>query len=247
MTTAVDKNIAQALLDKDPLQIQQMTDELVPVVDVEDKVLAARTKADTHLMKNIRQGLLHRALSVLIYNSKGEFLWTRRASSKITFPGYYTNACCSHPNASPEEMDNSNDFIGIKKAAKRRMMFELGINGDSVQISDFHHMGRLIYMFESPEDPVWGEHELDHVLVIHKDLEIHPNPNEVDYCQYLSRKELEKILEAANRGEVKVSPWFYKIYKLFAHKYWDRLDDLTSLKESHLIKREKIKYHDIVI
>ena len=49
-----------------------------------------------HLMTNINQGLLHRAFSVFLFNSKNELLLQQRASSKITFPLMWTNTCCSH-------------------------------------------------------------------------------------------------------------------------------------------------------
>ena len=50
-----------------------------------------------HLNENIKEGLLHRAFSVFLFNSKGELLLQQRAQEKITFPLYWTNTCCSHP------------------------------------------------------------------------------------------------------------------------------------------------------
>ena len=43
-----------------------------------------------HLMKNIDQGLLHRAFSVFLFDSKNRLLLQQRASEKITFPGMST-------------------------------------------------------------------------------------------------------------------------------------------------------------
>ena len=40
-----------------------------------------------HLMKNIDQGLLHRAFSVFLFDSQNRLLLQQRASEKITFPG----------------------------------------------------------------------------------------------------------------------------------------------------------------
>lgn len=51
-----------------------------------------------HLMTNIANGLLHRAFSVFLFRpSDGRLLLQRRADEKITFPGMWTNTCCSHP------------------------------------------------------------------------------------------------------------------------------------------------------
>ena len=186
--------IASHLLDnKDPEQVASMRHELLPIVDLEDRVIGARSKADCHLMENIDSGLLHRAFSVLLYNSRNQFLLTQRTAAKITFPGYFTNACCSHPAATDEEMDSTNDFIGIRKAAKRRLVFELGVDPQQLLLSDIHFMTRVVYKAGS-DDPVWGEHEMDYVLVIKKDLEIKPNPCEVMYWKYLNQPELEQLL-----------------------------------------------------
>lgn len=49
-------------------------------------------------MTNINAGLLHRAFSVFLFRpSDGRLLLQRRADEKITFPGMWTNTCCSHP------------------------------------------------------------------------------------------------------------------------------------------------------
>jgi isopentenyl-diphosphate delta-isomerase len=44
------------------------------------------------------RNLLHRAFSVFLFHpSTGKLLLQRRAIEKITFPGMWTNTCCSHP------------------------------------------------------------------------------------------------------------------------------------------------------
>lgn len=49
-------------------------------------------------MTNINAGLLHRAFSVFLFRpSDGRLLLQKRADEKITFPGMWTNTCCSHP------------------------------------------------------------------------------------------------------------------------------------------------------
>ena len=51
-----------------------------------------------HLMESINKGLLHRAFSVFLFRpSDGRLLLQKRADEKITFPGMWTNTCCSHP------------------------------------------------------------------------------------------------------------------------------------------------------
>ena len=112
-----------------------------------------------HLMSNINQGCLHRAFSVFIFTD-GKLLLQQRADEKITFPGYFTNTCCSHPLMTPQEMIIENQKgvhvnIGVKLAAVRKLEHELGIR--NVQWQDLHFLTRIHYM--APSDSIWGEHE----------------------------------------------------------------------------------------
>lgn len=66
-------------------------------------------------MSSINAGLLHRAFSVFLFRPKdGRLLLQKRADEKITFPGMWTNTCCSHPlsiRAELEEKDQAGVFF----------------------------------------------------------------------------------------------------------------------------------------
>lgn len=53
-------------------------------------------------------------------------------------------------------------------------------------------MTRILYT--APSDKKWGEREIDYVLIIQKDIELNPNPNEVKECVYVSRNDLKGFL-----------------------------------------------------
>ena len=59
-----------------------MMDEEVIVVDQDDEQIGSMSKVKSHL----GEGTLHRAFSVLLFNSEGKLLIQKRASTKITFP-----------------------------------------------------------------------------------------------------------------------------------------------------------------
>ena len=117
------------------------------------------TRATGHLMKNINDGLLHRAFSVFLFNSKNELLLQRRASEKITFPDMWTNTCCSHPLGVPGETGSELEtaVLGVKRAAQRKLDHELNIKKAQVPLDKFDFLTRIHYL--APSDGQWGEHE----------------------------------------------------------------------------------------
>ncbi|PNJ08454.1 IDI1 isoform 3, partial [Pongo abelii] len=79
-------------------------------------------------------GLLHRAFSVFLFNTENKLLLQQRSDAKITFPGCFTNTCCSHPLSNPGELEE-NDALGVRRAAQRRLKAELGIPLEEVTSS----------------------------------------------------------------------------------------------------------------
>jgi len=110
-------------------------------------------------MTNIDKGLLHRAFSVFLFNSKNELLIQQRATEKITFPDMWTNTCCSHPLGIPGEggAELAEAVAGVKRAAQRKLDHELGIKAAQVPIEDFKFLTRIHY--KAASDGKWGEHE----------------------------------------------------------------------------------------
>ena len=56
----------------------------------------------------------------------------QRSDAKITYPRMTTNTCCSHPLFIDSETE-SGDGIGVKRAAQRRLNYELGIPLEQVR------------------------------------------------------------------------------------------------------------------
>lgn len=136
-----------------------LMEEMCILVDEKDNVIGAETKKNTHLMTNINAplNLLHRAFSVFLFDSQNRLLLQQRADEKITFPGYWTNTCCSHPLNKKDELEESADHIGVRRAAQRKLFHELGIPESDVPLDKLEFLTRIHYL--APSDGIWGEHE----------------------------------------------------------------------------------------
>ena len=132
----------------------------VILVDEQDEPSGTMEKMEAH-----RQGLLHRAFSIFIFNSKGELLLQRRAINKYHSGGLWSNSCCSHPEPGEETV----------VAARRRLKEEMGFTTHLEKIFEF------IYKAEFSNGLT--EYEFDHVFAGRYEGRIDYNKEEVmDYC-----------------------------------------------------------------
>lgn len=145
--------------------------ESVVLVDENDHVLGEMEKLEAH-----RQGRLHRAFSVFIFNDKKELLIQQRALSKYHSGGLWTNTCCSHP--SPGET--------IIDAAHKRLYEEMGFTCSLI----VH--GRFIYQCDFENG--LKEHELDYILTGNYNDEPAINSSEVMNYKWASIVELKKSI-----------------------------------------------------
>ncbi|KAM0931111.1 hypothetical protein ACQ4PT_000532 [Festuca glaucescens] len=226
----------------DEVQRRLMFDDECILVDEQDNVVGHESKYTCHLMEKIEsENLLHRAFSVFLFNSKHELLLQQRSKTKVTFPLVWTNTCCSHPLYRKSELIQEN-FLGVRNAAQRKLLDELGIPAEDVPVDQFTPLGRMLY--KAPSDGKWGEHELDYLLFIVRDVTVLPNPDEVADIKYVSREQLQELIRQADAGEggVKLSPWFRLVVDNFLMAWWEHLEKGT-LKEAvdmetiHKLKR----------
>ncbi|KJE95091.1 isopentenyl pyrophosphate isomerase [Capsaspora owczarzaki ATCC 30864] len=212
----------------------RLMEEVCILVDEDDRAVGPESKKNCHLMENINKGMLHRAFSVFLFNSKGELLLQQRADEKITFPGHYTNTCCSHPLYIAGELEEAG-AVGVKRAAQRKLEQELGIKPDEVPLDAFNYLTRIHY--KAPSDGKWGEHEVDYILFLQRDVNVNANPNEVKSYRYLSQDELKRLLSDAEANGMPVTPWFKLIVETFLYKWWDQLSTVASLSDPATIHR----------
>ena len=80
-----------------------MKDEIIINVDENDNEIGFIEKLDAHI-----KGVLHRAISVFIFNDNKELLLQKRFSGKYHSPGLWTNTCCTHPNKNEDTKYSAN-------------------------------------------------------------------------------------------------------------------------------------------
>jgi len=215
----------------DPIQRQLLAEECI-LVNKDDGVLGHDSKKNCHLVQANGDILLHRAFSVFLFNTKGELLLQKRSKVKVTFPSMYTNTCCSHPLFRNDEM-TENEALGVKVAAQRRLYEELGIPKEDVPLDAFQYLTRIHY--KATSNSIWGEHEIDYIFVIQRDVTIHPNPNEIDDVRYVT---LEKLHELKNRDDVQLTPWFKLILESGKLPlWWKNLNNLKPFADHDTIHR----------
>lgn len=161
--------------------------EEVILVSPQDEEIGYMEKMEAHQL-----GLLHRAFSVFLFNSKGEMLLQKRAISKYHSGGLWTNACCSHPRKGET----------IEQAASRRTREELGCEPELQKIHSFIYKAAL--------DNNLTEHEFDHVLFGNYEGEMNLNVNEVSEIVYLP---IQQIRQEMNEQPDKFTVWFKIIFE----------------------------------
>lgn len=202
------------------LQHTAMNEQCIRV-DEQDRNLGQISKRECHRVNNGHIPL-HRAFSVFLFNSRGQMLLQQRSSYKITYPNHYTNACCSHPLHEIEGEREEVNALGIRRAAQRRLNHELGIPMHQIRPENMHYLTRIHY--KDLGDGVWGEHEIDYILFLQKDVDLNPNANEISDIRFISRENYKKEIEALP-GEL--TPWFKLILKHRLPVWWN---DLSKLK-----------------
>lgn len=157
--------------------------ELVVLVDENNNPLGTAEKDFVHT----KDTPLHRAFSLFLFNSKKQLLLTKRAGTKKTFPGVWTNTVCGHMAPGETTVD----------AAKRRLRDELGVEG--VEIKE---VAPYRYRFADANGIV--ENEICPVLVGFFDGDLKPSSAEIDEWKWM---DWNTFLEEIKTNPSPYSPW----------------------------------------
>ena len=146
--------------------------EKLILVTVDDKEIGSLGKEEVH-----REGLLHRAFSVFLYDGE-RMLLQKRADGKYHSGGLWTNACCSHPRVGE----------ALEDAVHRRLMLECGLDTEVRELFSFTYRTKFA-------DDLY-EYEYDHVFLGTYDssLPIRMDPEEASEYRWVGLSELKQEL-----------------------------------------------------
>jgi isopentenyl-diphosphate delta-isomerase len=164
-------------------EIVSFASEQLILVDDSDREIGYTPKTECHL----GQGVLHRAFSIFVFNSANELLLQQRSASKMLWPGYWSNTCCSHPRRGET----------MATAVTRRLEQELGFTCPLEYLYKFKYQAQF--------GTVGAEHELCSVYYGRYDGPVDANVNEIAAWRFVGVEALERELASAPET---FTPWF---------------------------------------
>ena len=166
-----------------------MIEEQVILVNGQDEQIGLMPKMEAH-----KKGVLHRAFSVFIFNSKNELMLQQRAAHKYHSPLLWTNTCCSH------QRDGETNI----EAGTRRLSEEMGFTTALKEVTSF--------IYKAPFDNGLTEHEFDHVMTGFYEMDPVINKEEVEAWKWMPIEAVKSDIES--NPEI-YTAWFKIIFKNF--------------------------------
>ncbi|MBD0367841.1 MAG: isopentenyl-diphosphate Delta-isomerase [Flavisolibacter sp.] len=172
-----------------------MKEQEVILVTEKDEPIGTMEKMLVH-----KQGLLHRAFSVFIFDTKGRMLVQQRSAEKYHGALLWSNTCCSHPFSGED----------TEEAARRRLQEEMGFTTSLQKVFEFK--------YKADVENELIEHEYDHVFAGEYEGAINFNAHEVADYNYLSLSELKSAVE---ENPDRFTTWFRLAFPRI-EKWWQQ-------------------------
>jgi isopentenyl-diphosphate Delta-isomerase len=143
-------------------------------VDEFDRITGFADKMEVHT-----KGLLHRAFSLFVFNSKNEMLLQRRAEDKYHSGGLWTNACCSHALSG----------VPLSDVVHLRLQREMGFDCPVEE--------RFTMRYRAVCTNGLIEHEMDHVFTGQFDGDPSLNLEEASAWKWVSIDEVQRLIASS--------------------------------------------------
>ena len=147
-----------------------VSDELLDVVDEQDRVIAVERRGDIHA-----RGLMHRAVHILVFNAAGQLFLQKRSMSKDEQPGKWDSSAAGH-------VDSGEDY---DSCARREIAEELGIETDIA-------LERLFKLAANPE--TGNEHCMVYRCCYDGPLTL--QPDEIDEGAWIDAEDMDRRVGA---------------------------------------------------
>jgi isopentenyl-diphosphate delta-isomerase len=162
--------------------VSSSSEELI-LVDEHDREIGSSSKSDCHS----GSGVLHRAFSIFVFNGDNELLLQKRSPTKLLWPNYWSNTCCSHPRRGES----------MERAVVRRLEQELGFMCPLEFLYKFRYQAQY--------GSIGAEHEYCSVYHGRYDGPVDVNINEIADWRFIGVQDLERELQ---RAPETFTPWF---------------------------------------
>jgi 16S rRNA (adenine1518-N6/adenine1519-N6)-dimethyltransferase len=161
-----------------------MPEEYFDVVDADDNVLTQLPRSVVHARK-----LLHRAVSIFVFNGRGELLLQMRSSTKDEYPDCWTSSASGHLSAG-EDYD---------ACAPRELVEETGLTAALERLAKF---------------PAGPETAFEHTVLYRAvcDDEPHFDPGEVAYGEWFA---LDDLAGRVAREPDRFTPPFHTLFEWY--------------------------------
>ena len=164
-----------------------MPEELFDVCDEQDRVIGTELRSVVHAKK-----LLHRAVHIFVFNTRGELLLQMRSATKDEYPSCYTSSASGHLSAGESYED----------AAPRELQEELGL---AVPLE------RLVKLPASPRT------SYEHTVLYRAVTDAMPqlDPGEIASASFYTLEEIACLIEA---DPERFSPCFVELFRWYQER-----------------------------
>ena len=162
-------------------------DRQVILVDDDNRVLGTAPRSTVHTTETP----LHRAFSCHVRRSDGRWLLSRRAVTKLTWPGVWTNAFCGHPQPDEDPVE------AIVRHGRDELGFDVDPSALAVALPDFR--------YRAVDDSGIVENEICPVFRAIVDTDSTPARSEVAEWVWADPNSVRMAVAAAPFA---FSPWF---------------------------------------